>query len=89
MPSIFAGCSEEQATIAFDPSVLLTAPREVIVERLRIRTTNPFARGDQSQILSDLDAVEPLLHRSADLILGTAQPPGALADQLLQALAAP
>ena len=43
-PRFFAGCSEEQATLPFDYWVLLTAPVEVLVQRLRTRTGNRYGR---------------------------------------------
>jgi broad-specificity NMP kinase len=36
----FAGCSEEQVELPFDYRVLLTAPRSVLVQRLRTRTNS-------------------------------------------------
>ena len=89
-PLFFAGCSEEQITLPFDFRVLLTAPRSVLIERLRARTTNGYGRGDAelSQVLADLAEVEPLLRRSADLVLQTTAPPPQLADRLLGHVAA-
>jgi hypothetical protein len=51
----FAGCSEEQADLPFDFRVLLTAPRSVIMERLRSRTDNLYGRTDDqlAQLLAD------------------------------------
>jgi dephospho-CoA kinase len=83
----FAGCSEEQVELPFDYRVLLTAPRDVIVERLRTRVSNPYR--DVSQVLDDLDSVEPLLRRSADLVLTTTEPPAAIADALVARVAGP
>jgi len=82
----FAGCSEEQADLPFDFRVLLTAPRSVLVERLRTRTSNTYGRDDREleQVLADLEDVEPLLRRSADLVLASTAPATQLADQLLQ-----
>ncbi len=81
----FAGCSEEQANLPFDYRVLLTAPRSVLVGRLRTRTNNSYGRDELelAQILTDLDEVEPLLRRSADLILSATAPTAQLADSLL------
>jgi hypothetical protein len=80
-----AGCSEEQITLPFDYRVLLTAPAEILVQRLMARTTNAYGRsGEQRvQVLPDLAEVEPLLRRSADLILVTTEPPPLVADALL------
>ena len=82
----FAGCSEEQVDLPFDFRVLLTAPEPVIIERLRARTGNAYGRdGDElAQVLDDLARVEPLLRRSADLVLTSTAPPPELADQLLE-----
>jgi hypothetical protein len=82
----FAGCSEEQAGLPFDYRVLLTAPRSVLVQRLRTRRGNSYCRGDAelAQVLADLDQVEPLLRRSADLVLVTTAPTAEIADRLLR-----
>jgi shikimate kinase len=86
----FAGCSEEQAELPFDYRVLLTAPRSVLVQRLRTRTNNAYGRDDHelSQVLADLVEVEPLLRRSADLVLATTGPTAEIADVLLRRIAA-
>jgi adenylate kinase family enzyme len=81
----FAGCSEEQVTLPFDYRVLLTAPAEILVQRLMARTTNGYGRPAQqrAQVLADLAEVEPLLRRSADLILVTTEPTPLIADAVL------
>ena len=81
-PLFFAGCSEEQIELPFDYRVLLTAPRYVLLERLRTRTTNSYGRdgAEVANVLADLDAVEPLLRRSADLVLSTTAPVSSVAD---------
>jgi GTPase SAR1 family protein len=81
----FAGCSEEQAALPFDYRVLLTTPTDILVRRLTRRTTNTYGRsaGQRAQVLADLDDVEPLLRRSADLILVTTEPVSIVADTLL------
>jgi shikimate kinase len=82
----FAGCSEEQIELPFDYRVLLTAPTAVLVDRLRKRTTNRYGRESREldQVLADLAEVEPLLRRSADLVLTTTIPQSQLADRLLR-----
>jgi broad-specificity NMP kinase len=85
----FAGCSEEQAPLPFDYRVLLTAPAPVLAERLRTRTGNRYGRGpgELTQVLADVADVEPLLRRSADLVLATAPAtPPELADRVLAAV---
>jgi hypothetical protein len=88
-PLFFAGCSEEQIELPFDYRVLLTAPEDVLVERLRTRTSNPYGRdgAELSQVLSDRAEIEPLLRRSADLVLTTTAPPAEIADALLARVA--
>jgi hypothetical protein len=74
----------------FDYRVLLTAPRAVLIERLRTRTGNGYGRdgAERSQVLVDLAEIEPLLRRSADLVLTTTAPPATVADRLLERIAA-
>ena len=81
----FAGCSEEQIEMPFDCRVLLTVPEDVMVRRLTTRTSNAYGRtrAEQEQVLSDLAQIEPLLRRSADLVLSTTAPVAQLADRLL------
>jgi broad-specificity NMP kinase len=83
----FAGCSEEQIELPFDYRVLLTVPRPVLVDRLMTRTGNTYGREELAQVLADLDEVEPLLRRSADLVLATTAPPWDVADRLLERIA--
>jgi hypothetical protein len=85
----FAGCSEEQIDLPFDYRVLLTAPRSVLIQRLRTRTGNTYGREgtELSQVLADLAEVEALLRRSADLVLTTTAPPREVADALLARIA--
>ena len=83
--AFFAGCSEEQVELPFDVRVLLTAPRPALIQRLRTRSGNSYGRdsAELSQVLADLAEVEPLLRRSADLVLTTTVPPADVADVLL------
>ena len=85
----FAGCSEEQAELPFDFRVLLTVPEAVMVERLRTRTSNTYARDGRelAQVLADRDEIEPLLRRAAGLVLTSTAPPAALADAVIAAVA--
>ena len=85
----FAGCSEEQIGLPFDYRVLLTAPSSVLTQRLRARTGNRYGRAgaELSQVLADLAEVEPVLRRSADLVLTTTAPQSQLADRLLGCIA--
>jgi hypothetical protein len=84
----FAGCSDEQARLPFDHRVLLTAPVDLIVERLRTRTTNPYGKDplEVDRILAEMSWVLPLLEGSADLTVETTVPVTEVADFVLAAL---
>ncbi len=81
----FAGCSEEQVEMPFEYRVLLTVPEDEIVKRLTTRTSNPYGRKppERKQVLADFAHIEPLLRRSADLVLSTTAPGADVADRLL------
>lgn len=66
----------------FDDVVLLSAPIEVLVERVRTRANNPYGRTleDQAAIRRYTCEVEPLLRRSATVELDGRRPVAELAD---------
>ncbi|BBY62149.1 shikimate kinase [Mycolicibacterium helvum] len=57
----------------FDAVVLLTAPLDVVLDRLEQRTNNPFGKqpDERARILSDIATVEPLLRQSATHVIDT------------------
>jgi adenylate kinase family enzyme len=69
----------------FDHVVLLSAPAELVVERLRTRTNNPYGqRQDEiTAALENLAEVEPLLRVSATLEVVTTVPVEVVADTVL------
>ena len=73
-----AGCEENQVRFhpRFDLIILLSAPVEVLAERLATRTTNVFGRapGELARVLDDLQAVEPLLRKAATHEIRTTVP---------------
>src|SRR6478736_6924140 len=81
-----SGCVANQGKFyeRFDAVVLLSAPADVILERVAGRTTNDFGKSDaeRERILSDLDAVEPLLRRGATAEIDTRAPLHAVVDAL-------
>ena len=83
-----AGCASNQAQFHddFDHIVLLSAPPEVIRQRLRERDTNDFGktRAQEEQVLTDLADVEPLLRRVADTEIVTIGSVGQALDELAQ-----
>ena len=60
----------------------------MLVERLGARTTNSYGKRDAelAHVLADRAEVEPLLRRSADLVLETTEPVERVADRLLEHL---
>jgi hypothetical protein len=68
----------------FDAVVLLSAPRDVMVDRILTRTTNDFGKGhgELAQILRDLEEVEPLLRESSTHEIVTTIPVAEVADRL-------
>jgi shikimate kinase len=64
-----SGCAQNMGKFLsqFDHVVLLSAPPDVIVERLAVRTNNPYGKHpDQvARVLGLLETVEPLLRRAA------------------------
>lgn len=70
---VVSGTSENQGCFAdrFEHVVLLSAPVDVLIERVRARTNNPFGHSaaQQERIRQDAREVEPLLRRGATLEL--------------------
>ena len=54
----------------------MSAPSEVMVERIRKRSGNPFGKSSEqlAQVLGDLESVEPLLRRGAGAEIATDRP---------------
>lgn len=75
-PALFiSGCKSNQGKFydRFDQVVLLSAPLDVMVERIATRTNNPYGKSEEEwrQIVHNLRFVEPLLRRGATLELDT------------------
>ena len=64
-----SGCAENMRKFLpqFDHVVLLSAPADVIVERLGTRTNNPYGKhpDEVARVLGLLETVEPLLRSAA------------------------
>jgi shikimate kinase len=82
------GCSPNQRTFysQFDHIILLTAPVELIVERLKNRTNNPFGkrREEVARVLLLQQSVEPLLSASAGCEIDTSIPLGDVVAKVLR-----
>jgi dephospho-CoA kinase len=70
----------------FDHIVLLSAPVEVLAERLATRTTNSYGKdpAELAETLGYVETVEPLLRASATLELVTTVPVARVADAVLE-----
>lgn len=68
----------------FDHVVLLSAPVEVLIERISSRTNNPYGRTleQQGEVRRYVADVEPLLRRGASLELDGRHPVADLADSI-------
>jgi shikimate kinase len=73
-----SGCAPNMGKFLpqFDHVVLLSAPADVIVERLSTRTNNSYGKHPEqvARVLSLLETVEPLLRRSAGHEIDTSAP---------------
>jgi shikimate kinase len=69
----------------FDHIVLLSAPRELIVERLTTRSNNPYGKkpGQIAEVLGFIETVEPHLRRAASLEVVTTAPLEQVLDAIL------
>ena len=85
-PLFVSGCVPNQGTFydRFDAVVLLSAPADVMLERIRTRTTNSFGgRLPSEQILSDLAEIEPRLRATATHEIVTTKPIDAVVAELI------
>jgi dephospho-CoA kinase len=69
----------------FNRIILLTAPTEVMVQRIRARTDNPFGQTDDemAKVLSDKAIFEPMMRRAADSVIDTDRPLGEVVAAIL------
>jgi shikimate kinase len=71
-----------------DHIVLLSAPRDVIVERLARRTNNPYGKSPEelAEVLDYIETIEPLLRRGATLEIDTRGPVDEVVERVLSAV---
>ena len=81
-----SGCVSNQGKFypRFDAVVLLSAPADVILERVTTRETNEFGKRDaeRDRILNDVAKVEPLLRAGATAEIDTRAPLDEVVDAL-------
>lgn len=77
-PLFVQGCVRNQSRFydRFDAVVLLSAPADVILDRISRRTTNPYGKTpvERAMILDDLASVEPLLRATCTHELDASRP---------------
>jgi shikimate kinase len=75
----------------FDAVVLLSAPVEVLLDRVSTRAGNPFGRtaAERAKIAQDVVAVEPLLRAGATVQIDTRKPLAEVVAAVLAALPEP
>ena len=68
----------------FDAIVLLSAPMDVVFDRVARRTHNPFGKtaAERARIADDIENVEPLLRQAATHEIDTARPLAEVIDML-------
>jgi dephospho-CoA kinase len=92
-PLFVAGCVANQGRFydRFAAVVLLSAPQDVLLERIATRTTNDFGKRweERARILDDLRTVEPLLRAGATAEVDTRRPLAEVADMLESIAASP
>lgn len=86
VPLAIAGCVSNQGRFRerIDLAVLLSAPDDVILRRVRERTTDRYGstEADRREIVANRTAVEPPLRAWCDLDLDATRPIAALADDI-------
>lgn len=81
-----SGCAANQGKFypRFDHIILLSVPKEVIIERLTTRTNNPYGKKPEqlAETLGYVDTIEPLLRKGATAEIDTRAP----IDQVVAAI---
>ncbi|MEJ3658785.1 AAA family ATPase [Actinomycetes bacterium KLBMP 9759] len=89
-PVFVAGCKTNQVDFypRFDHVVLLSAPTEVLLDRIDARTTNHYGKSAEERELvrKHIAEVQPLLREGATVEIDATASVAAVADQLEQLL---
>ena len=92
-PLFVAGCKTNQGSFypLFDYIVLLSAPLEVLLERVATRANNPYGnrREERQQIAEYVATIEPRLRASATIEIETSVPLLDVVDQLVALVQGP
>lgn len=89
---VLAGCASNQGRFRerFDAVILLSAPIDLMLRRVRTRTNNPFGQLPEEidQIVADHAEIEPILRATATHQVWTDRPLAAVVHDVLEILAA-
>jgi dephospho-CoA kinase len=87
-----AGCEENQVRFhpQFDYIILLSAPVEILMQRLAVRASNSFGKSPEElrRVLDDVAAIEPRLRQIADHEVFTTAPLHEVVTAILQLVGA-
>ena len=82
-----SGCRTNQGAFyaRFDHVILLTAPVQLLVERLATRTNNPYGKhpDELARVLALKETVEPMLRRVATVEIDTSIPLDEVVEKIL------
>lgn len=85
-----SGCASNQGKFypQLDKIVLFSAPTDIIIERLRTRTTNDYGKhpDELAETLGYIETVEPLLRKGAHHEIDTSAPLDEVVASVLQLL---
>lgn len=85
---VVSGTVENQVNFynRFDHVILLSAPLDILLERVRTRRSNPYGQSvsQQAEIRHYVETVEPHLRRGATVELDGTRTPQDLADEVEQ-----
>ena len=90
MPTGGISGTRSSSTRSFDRIILLSAPAQVLTQRLATRTTNSFGKSaeEHRRFLADLRDIEPRLRAIADCEIDTTIPLSQVVRAILQAAGA-
>lgn len=90
---VVSGTVENQGRFydRFDHVVLLSAPLDVLLQRLRTRTSNPYGQsaGEAAEVAGYVETVEPLLRRGSTVELDGRRSVSDLADAVQRLVSPP
>ena len=76
-PLFISGCRSNQGKFYkfFDHKILFSAPLEIILERVACRTSNPYGKNEKerAEICWNFEHIQPLLKKSVDLEINSAE----------------